>query len=78
MHTATIIVKGVEKNHAVTAKELGTVVRTIVREHVADKDRSKWAAEHKQVWNQEHGSHVVIKFKGLSKPLDPQRALIQV
>jgi hypothetical protein len=78
MNTATIIVKGVEANHAVTSAELGTVVRTIVREHVAREDRGGWSASMVQSWNQRHGSHVVVTFLGLSRPLDPQRALIQV
>jgi hypothetical protein len=70
-----IIVKGSTRNHVVSRRELGTVVRMIVREHGAAED---WQTTMTQVWNSLHGNHTVLEFTGLLTPLDPQRAVVLI
>lgn len=70
-----VIVKGSERNHPVCRRELGDVVQMIVREHGVEDG---WSAFMTHSWNKEHGSHTVITFEGLSRPLDPQRLVVLV
>lgn len=75
MLTESIVVKGSERNHPVSRRELGDVVQMIVREHGVEDD---WSATMQQVWNKKHGNHTVLTFVGLLNPIDPQRKVVLV